>query len=191
MRVITGKARGMRLNTPSGLSVRPTTEKVKEAIFSALQFELEGKTVLDLFAGSGQMGIEAISRGAKRCIFVDSSAKSIEIIKENLAHTKLEEYSQVVIGDSFDFIRTTAKTFDIIILDPPYKQGNITKVLPFVCQKLNDGGVVVCEYESSEEKMLNLSEVSGLSLRKVYLHGSTNISILEKTSNREADDKNE
>ena len=89
MRVITGIARGRKLIAPEGLDVRPTADKVKEGIFSAVQFELEGAVVLDLFAGSGQMGIEALSRGAQRAVFVDSSSKSIKCVNENLRNTEL------------------------------------------------------------------------------------------------------
>ena len=89
MRVITGSARGRKLIAPEGLDVRPTTDKVKEGIFSAIQFQLEDAEILDLFAGSGQMGIEALSRGAKHAVFVDSSQKSLKCVKENLANTKL------------------------------------------------------------------------------------------------------
>ena len=100
MRVITGIARGHRLTAPEGMDVRPTSDKVKEGIFSAVQFELEGAYVLDLFAGSGQLGIEALSRGAKHAVFVDSSAKSIRCVNENLANTRLSKQAEVISRDS-------------------------------------------------------------------------------------------
>lgn len=123
MRVITGTARGHRLIAPEGMDVRPTTDKVKEAVFSAVQFELENASVLDLFAGSGQMGIEALSRGAAKAVFVDSSAKSIKCVNENLRATKLDKYSQVVSRDSYDYIKLTSSKFDLIILDPALQTG--------------------------------------------------------------------
>ena len=91
MRVITGSAKGRRLKTLPGLEVRPTIEGVKEAIFSIVQFEIEGAIVLDMFAGSGQLGIEALSRGAKKVYFVDNSAESVKVIRDNLKHTRLED----------------------------------------------------------------------------------------------------
>ena len=100
MRVITGSARGRRLNELKGYDTRPTTDKVKEGIFSAVQFEVEGARVLDLFAGTGQLGIEALSRGAQRAVFVDRRTDAVKLIRENLALTRLEEGAQVVCGDS-------------------------------------------------------------------------------------------
>ena len=95
MRVITGKARGTTLKTLEGVSVRPTTDRVKEAVFSIIQFEIEGRRVLDLFAGSGQLGIEALSRGAESAVFVDADKNSVRVVKENLAKTKLEQFASV------------------------------------------------------------------------------------------------
>lgn len=174
MRVITGSARGRRLTAPEGLDVRPTTDKVKEGIFSAIQFELEDAYVLDLFAGSGQLGIEALSRGAKRAIFVDSSVKSIKCINDNLRTTKLEKFAEVISRDSFDYIRMTARTFDIILLDPPYRFGHIDRVLPLAAAKLNKGGCIICEYESDAEEP---KAPEGLYLRKVYRYGRINAAI--------------
>lgn len=174
MRVITGLARGRRLAAPEGLDVRPTTDKVKEAVFSALQFQLEDAYVLDLFAGSGQMGIEALSRGAKRAIFVDSSPKAVRCINENLRVTKLGKFAEVVSRDSYDYIKLTARTFDIIILDPPYRHSHIDNILPFAALKLNSGGCIVCEYESDADEP---AAPAGLVLRKTYRYGKINITI--------------
>ncbi len=178
MRVITGSARGRRLIAPDGLDVRPTTDKVKEGIFSALQFELENTYVLDLFAGSGQMGIEALSRGASRCVFVDSSQRSIRAINENLRTTKLENYSEVINRDSYDYIKHTARSFDIIILDPPYRYNHIDNILPFAAAKLNDGGFIVCEYEKEADEP---AVPEGLVLRKTYKYGKISVTILCKS----------
>ena len=110
MRVITGIARGRKLVAPEGLDVRPTADKVKEGIFSAVQFELEGARVLDLFAGSGQMGIEALSRGAERAVFIDSSLRSIRCVNENLRNTGFERQSEIINGASSDYIQLTSLT---------------------------------------------------------------------------------
>lgn len=184
MRVITGIARGRRLAAPEGLDVRPTTDKVKEAVFSAVQFELEGAYVLDLFAGSGQMGIEALSRGAARAVFVDSSQKAVRCINENLRTTKLDRLAEVISRDSYDYIKLTAKTFDMIILDPPYRQNHIDNILPFAAEKLNAGGCIICEYESEAYEP---KAPEGLVLRKTYRYGKINVTIFCKPS--EEDDK--
>ncbi|MCD8187542.1 MAG: 16S rRNA (guanine(966)-N(2))-methyltransferase RsmD [Ruminococcus sp.] len=185
MRVITGTARGRRLVTPEGFDVRPTTDKVKEAIFSAVQFELENASVLDLFAGSGQMGIEALSRGAAKAVFVDSSSQSVRCVNNNLRATKLERYAQVVSRDSYDYIKLTSSTFDIIILDPPYRHGHIGNILPFAAKKLNDGGCIICEYGSDADEP---SAPDGMFLRKTYRYGKINVSIFCKEIG-EADEK--
>ena len=182
MRVITGIARGRRLSTPEGLDVRPTTDKVKEAVFSAVQFELEGAVVLDLFAGSGQMGIEALSRGASRAVFVDNSARSIECITDNLRETKLISQAEIISRDSFDYIRLTASSFDIIILDPPYNCGHIDRVLPLASQKLNAGGSIICEYESGAQAP---EAPDGLVVRKTYKYGKINVTIYRKPDDDE------
>lgn len=123
MRVITGFAKGRKLRTLSGEDVRPTTDRVKEALFSIIQFEIEGRRVLDLFAGSGQLGIEALSRGAASAVFVDSSRDSIEVVRENLNTTQLAQSAQVIQMDSLAFLAGQCGPFDIALLDPPYGAG--------------------------------------------------------------------
>lgn len=174
MRVITGIARGRRLTAPDGLDVRPTADKVKEGIFSAVQFDIEGAYVLDLFAGSGQMGIEALSRGAKRAVFVDNSLRSISCVNENLRNTGLALHAEVISRDSFDFIKMTGQKFDMIILDPPYRYGHIAVLLPLAAKKLKPGGCIICEYE--KEAILPETP-EGLVLRKTYRYGKINVSI--------------
>ncbi len=179
MRVITGIARGMRLIAPEGFDVRPTSDKVKEGIFSAIQFEVENSEVLDLFAGSGQMGIEALSRGAKHAVFVDSSSKSLKCINENLRTTKLKSFAEVVNRDSYDYIKLTRQSFDIIILDPPYRKGHIAKLLPLAAEKLSDNGCIICEYEAESEPPV---PPQGLALKKNYRYGKISVSIFYKPS---------
>ncbi|MBR4362601.1 MAG: 16S rRNA (guanine(966)-N(2))-methyltransferase RsmD [Ruminococcus sp.] len=182
MRVITGIARGHRLVAPEGLDTRPTSDKVKEGVFSSIQFELEGAYVLDLFAGSGQMGIEALSRGAERAVFVDSSAKAVKCVIENLKGTKLDKQAEVITRDSYDYIRLTSQTFDIIILDPPYRQGHIPKLLPLAAAKLRDGGFIICEYEKEAGEP---EAPEGMKLRKVYSYGKINVAVFTKPSEEE------
>lgn len=174
MRVITGTARGRKLIAPEGLDVRPTADKVKEGIFSAIQFEIEDAVVLDLFAGSGQMGIEALSRGAKRAVFVDSSARSVKCVNENLKNTGLMRQAEVIIRDSYDYIRLTSMKFDIIILDPPYRMGHIAKLLPLAAEKLSEGGTIICEYEKEAGEP---EAPEGTVLRKVYRYGKINAAL--------------
>ena len=177
MRVITGTARGCRLETPEGLDVRPTSDKVKEGIFSAIQFQLPGAVFLDLFAGSGQMGIEAISRGAKHAVFVDSSNRALRCVHENLRNTGFERYSEVISRDSYDYIKLTSQNFDIIILDPPYRHSHISNILPFAAKKIKDGGCIICEYEAEAGEP---NAPDGLELHKTYHYGKINVTIFVK-----------
>ena len=134
MRVITGSARGRRLNELKGYDTRPTTDKVKEGIFSAVQFEVEGARVLDLFAGTGQLGIEALSRGAQRAVFVDRRTDAVKLIRENLALTRLEEGAQVVCGDSMAYLNALREKFDLIFLDPPYADDLLERAVAHIAR---------------------------------------------------------
>ncbi|MDE6672397.1 MAG: 16S rRNA (guanine(966)-N(2))-methyltransferase RsmD [Ruminococcus sp.] len=178
MRVITGTARGRKLTAPEGLDVRPTTDKVKEAVFSAIQFEIAGTYVLDLFAGSGQMGIEAISRGASRAVFVDSSQRAIRCINNNIRAVGFERQSEVISRDSYDYIKLTGNIFDIVILDPPYRHNHVDNILPFVAEKVRDGGIIICEYEAEAGEPVMPENCT---LRKTYHYGKINISIICKS----------
>ena len=149
MRVISGLCGGRRLETPADDSVRPTTDKVKEALFSSIQFELEGAEVLDLFSGSGQLGIEALSRGAKAAVFVDKSNASVQLTKKNLACCSLE--AEVVKSDSPEFLSHCNRLFDIVFLDPPYSVGLLQQVLPMVSRVVRKTGVIVAECPYGEQ----------------------------------------
>lgn len=147
MRVITGKARGVALKTPDGLQTRPTTDRVKEALFSIIHFDIPGATVLDLFGGTGQLGIEALSRGAKRAVFVDKSEDACRLIRENLRRTKLEQEATVVRSDHMDYLRRCKEKFDIILLDPPYAEVFLENSLKLITEIdiLRYGGIIVAE----------------------------------------------
>jgi len=146
MRVITGIAGGRKLKELEGKAVRPTTDMVKEAIFNIIQFDIEGRKVLDLFAGTGQLGIEALSRGAKSAVFVDESAAAVKIIRENLENTGLSALAKLVQGDAGAFLSRCEK-FDIVFLDPPYNTGLLEKCLRKTEEFdiLSEGGIIVCE----------------------------------------------
>ena len=155
MRIITGKARGVRLETLEGLNTRPTAERAKEAVFSMLAFDIEGRRVLDLFAGSGQMGLEALSRGAVSAVMVDCARAAVEIIKKNTAKTRLEG-AEIVCADSMNWLEGAAKkglSFDIVFMDPPYAE----KLLPRCLEKLLRGNLlkstslIVCESGAQED----------------------------------------
>ena len=172
MRVITGTARGKRLSTLEGMDVRPTSDRVKESIFSIINFDIEGAVVLDLFSGSGQLGIEALSRGAKYAIFVDKSRDSAEMTKQNLMATKLMSNTRVTTMDAVDFLKGTKNNFDIALLDPPYNKGILMEVLPLLEKKMTENGIVICEHEST----LELPEQIGkLKQKKRYKYGKISL----------------
>ena len=149
MRIITGKARGVKLRTLEGEITRPTAERTKEAVFSMLQFEIEGKRVLDGFAGSGQLGLEALSRGASFAMFVDKNKASVDVIKKNVELTRMVENSTVICSELEPQLEKMAggKGFDIVFLDPPYKSDLIDKSLKCLvrCRLLSRNAIVVCE----------------------------------------------
>lgn len=184
MRVITGSARGRRLSAPAGMDVRPTSDKVKEAVFSVVQFDLPGSAVLDLFAGSGQLGIEALSRGADSCVFVDSSRVSAETARENIAAAGFKNEATVMNSDSEQYLRMCRQTFDITFVDPPYKKGLIERVMPLLCGHMSDRGAVLCEHE----KGLILPEnFGGLVKRKTYRYGKTEVTLYRNGKEEEAE----
>lgn len=177
MRVITGTARGRVLKTLEGEDVRPTTDRVKEAIFSIIQFEIEGRQVLDLFAGSGQLGIEALSRGAEFAVFTDISEDAVKVIKQNLLHTGLDKKASVLRTDAEFFLRSSKKRFDIIFMDPPYSTGQLQSALPLAANAVSDGGVIICEHPFKEELPEN---ADGFSVYRKYRYGKTGVTVYRK-----------
>ena len=148
MRVITGKARGVQLKTPEGMLTRPTADRVKEALFSIINFDLPGAAVLDLFGGTGQLGIEALSRGANSAVFVDQREDACKIIRENLRRTKLETQGRVVRSDYLDYLRRSREKFDIIFADPPYAIDGLDTIPDKVFAKdiLHPGAYLILEH---------------------------------------------
>ena len=180
MQIITGVARGSKIRTLEGSDTRPTSSKAKAGIFSSIQFDIEGKRVLDLFAGCGQMGIEALSRGAKSCVFVDKNKKATRIIEENLQNTlkytaEFVKISKVLCQDAAMFIDMTPDVFDIVFLDPPYAAGLIEQLMPKVSEKLCTGGLLICESEHD----LCLDGF-GLELKKKYKYSRATVAIYYK-----------
>ena len=144
MRVVAGSARGTVLKTPEGMLTRPTADRVKEAVFSILHFDVQEALVLDLFGGTGQLGIEALSRGAKRAVFVDHQQKACELIRENLRRTRFSERASVVRGDYLEYLKRTREQFDIILLDPPYAENFLENALNCIAEIdiLRDNGII-------------------------------------------------
>lgn len=177
MRVITGSARGRRLETLPGDDItRPTAESVKEALFSMIQFDIEDKKVLDLFAGSGQLGIEALSRGARFCTFVENNRSAKSIVEKNISHCGFGDISQVVMCDSVVF-SSRKGSFDIVFLDPPYHKGLIEKCMPNIINSVSDVGVIICETARDE----NLPEAfGGFKVCRERNYGKTKITLYRK-----------
>lgn len=176
MRVITGSARGRKLKTPENYDIRPTTDNVKESVFNIIQFDIEGRRVLDLFAGTGQLGIECLSRGALSAVFVDQSREAVKIVKDNLKTCGLS--GTVVQADALSFLRTCGK-FDIIFVDPPYDSDLYESVLNTVnsIDILSDGGIIICE--SRRERAL--PEMSApYKKRREYTYGKVKLCIYTK-----------
>ena len=153
MRVITGTARGRRLGELKGPETRPTTGKVKEGVFSALQFDLEGRRVLDLFAGTGQMGIEALSRGAQSCTFVDCRKDAAQLVRDNLAVCALADRAQVVCGDAMGYLSSLRTQYDLIFLDPPYADDTLERAIAHIARFdiLAPGGIIVAECPADKQ----------------------------------------
>jgi 16S rRNA (guanine(966)-N(2))-methyltransferase RsmD len=149
MRIVTGSARGITLQTLEGEATRPTPSAVKEAIFSSIQFDLEGRTMLDLFAGSGQMGLEALSRGAEKATLVDGSKDAYAIVMANAKKTKLYPKTNVLCMDWEQYIKSAGgrSSFDIVFLDPPYDSGLLPKVLCalFDANMVKETSIIICE----------------------------------------------
>ncbi len=170
MRVIAGESRGKRLETLAGEEItRPTIERVKEGMFSSIQFDLPGARVLDLYAGSGQLGIEALSRGAARCVFLDQNRDAVNVIMANCKHCNVFDRSRVSLGEATLFLNACKEQFDIVLLDPPYGYDTLAQILPLVDKCLAPGGIVLCE---SERKAVLPEQVGGLTLKKQYKYGT-------------------
>ena len=180
MKIITGKYRGRVLETPTGLNTRPTTGKIKESVFNIIQFDIEGRRVLDLFAGSGQMGLEALSRGAESCVFCDTDKKALAAISKNIEKCKAQNEAKVYNRDGLSFLKTAGKnSFGLIFLDPPYAAGLMDEAINIITNVdiLQDGGIILCE----SGKDWSISEVPApYRVVKSYDYGSTRITTITK-----------
>ena len=179
MRVITGKARGVVLKTPDGMVTRPTADRVKEAMFNIIQFEIPAARVLDLFGGTGQLGIEALSREAKSAVFVDEREEACKLIRENLKRTKLEQQGKVVRSDYMAYLKSCREKFDIILLDPPYAEVFLENSLKMITEIdiLQSGGIIVTERPLGKELPWDFP---GYDRSRDYKYGKTLITIYKK-----------
>ena len=179
MRVVSGSARNKPLLAVEGMKTRPTIDRVKEGIFSSIQFMVPGAKVLDLFSGTGQMGIEALSRGASFGVFVDIAPDAIEVTTKNLKNCGLFGKSRVVKMDSADFLRTTKEKFDIVFLDPPYNKNILQEILPNVCEILSDNGIIIAESETTFKPD---GSIPSLTVKKQYKYGKVLVTKFQKES---------
>ena len=180
MRVISGSARGRRLKEPQGSDIRPTTDRVKEAVFNICQFDIEGRRVLDLFGGTGQLGIEAKSRGASEVDIVDDARDSIRLIRENVRAAGLE--LRVVQADALAFLRSCG-SYDLIFIDPPYGSGLAEKALAQIkaFDILSNGGIIICE--TGAETSLPIPQPPYY-LKKEYRYGKVKLTTFTKDVQR-------
>lgn len=174
MRIVSGSARGLKLLSLEGDNTRPTTDRVKEALFSIIQFNIYDSVVLDLFSGSGAIGIEALSRGAKHCDFVDDHKPACDIILENLVRAKLNDKASVFNCDAQNFLSGCKQKYDIVFLDPPYNKGLCELAVNKICDLslINDNGIFVCETSADEPPIVEKAK------RKVY--GKIAITVIKK-----------
>lgn len=179
MRVVSGKARGTILKTPDGQQTRPTADRVKEALFSVIQFDVPCTKVLDLFGGTGQLGIEALSRGASEAVFVDASDKACSVIRENLRRTNFLAQAKIVRMDYLQYLKTCRETFDIILLDPPYAEVFLENALKIITEIdiLQSGGIIIAERPLGKDLPWNFD---GFTRSKDYKYGQILLTLYRK-----------
>ncbi len=176
MRIISGIAKGRRINAPKGVKIRPTSDRVKEAIFNTITPLINNSEFLDLFAGTGNIGIEALSRGATRCTFVDQSPQAIKFIKANIANLAFEDRSRIIKGDVRKITDRLEGNYDIIFMDPPYGCDLVLPVLKKLNLLLKEAGIVVVE---TEHKIELPSHCDMFRLIKVSRYGDTQVAYYE------------
>ena len=184
MRVITGSARGRRLKELEGMETRPTTDRVKEGLFNILQFDIEGRRVLDLFAGTGQLGIECLSRGAASAVFVDRRPDAAAWTRENLKLCGLTDRSRVVAGDSMEFLKAAREKYDLIFLDPPYAADLLEQALTAIASFdiCREHGIIVAE--SAADKVLP-ELPAPYRLYREYRYGKIRLSVYHRSGNED------
>ena len=185
MRVIAGKAKGTRLLTPDGMLTRPTTDRVKEALFSVLQFDLPGAKVLDLFGGTGQLGIEAMSRGAEYAVFVDCRREACELIHMNLKKTNFSGNATVVCTDYLTYLSRCREKFDLILLDPPYAEEYLENAIKKITEIdiLQSNGIIAAERPVQKELPAGYP---GFTRSRDYKYGKISLTFYRKDRNEQS-----
>ena len=184
MRVITGTARGRRLKELEGMETRPTTDRVKEAVFNIIQFDTEGRRILDLFAGTGQLGIEALSRGAASAVFVEQRKDAAALIRDNLKLTDFTDRGRIVNGDAMSFLASSREKFDVILIDPPYAANLWETALESIYKFdiLSNHGIIVCE-SPLEKEMPEMAPP--YFLHRTYRYGKIKVTTYHREEGRE------
>ncbi len=183
MRVITGLAKGRHLEELPGLDTRPTTSRVKEGLFSAIQFDIEGRRALDLFAGTGQLGIEALSRGASFCDFVDSAPAALKVVRKNIKTCGFEDCSACHEKDFVAFLGQVGGKYGLIFLDPPYASGNLERALELITtiDIVVENGIMVCE-SPADHVLPELPEP--YEKRREYRYGKIKFTLYRRRANQ-------
>ena len=173
MRIISGTARGRKLKEPQGFDIRPTSDMVKESVFNIIQFDIEGRRILDLFAGTGQLGIEALSRGAKSAVFVEQNTEAAKLIRQNLQICGFADSAEIRIDDALAYLNS-GESFDLIFIDPPYDTKLLDKTLAKIIEfdKLNKNGIIICE---TRVDRVMPDVPTPYSLQKEYRYGGVKI----------------
>ena len=186
MRIITGTARGTKLLSPEGTTTRPTSERAKEAVFSVLAFDVPGRRVLDLFAGSGQLALEALSRGAQSAVLVDSGANAIDVIRKNVVKTHMEQKASVVRMDCLSYLKSARpdQTFDLIFIDPPYIKRLVPDMLTVITERglASPHAIFVCESEEADVFEGNEALRAQFTVRRTARYAKAVVTILERKS---------
>lgn len=179
MRIISGSRRGHKLHEFEGYDVRPTTDRVKESIFNLIQNYVAQARVLDMFAGSGALSFEALSRGAEYAVLLDSDKRSVELIKKNMRELKFENLCEVRTASCFDYVKDCQEKFDIIFLDPPYNKGFIEPALTAISEYelLNESGIILLESDNTDFK----NDFPGLTMEKQRRYGRTFVTVYKRT----------
>lgn len=178
MKIITGFLKGKQIKDYNIDGTRPTMDRVKESIFSSIQNHIKDSVVLDLFAGTGNLGIEAISEGAKECYFIDNNISAINVIKKNINNFNISDKSYIYLIDYKKYLKTTDKKYDVIFLDPPYKMKVIDKILEIINERdlLNKNGIIIYEYEGDFIKVDNFNVI------KEKKYGKKKVTVLKKVN---------
>lgn len=184
MRVISGKARGTKLSSIESLSTRPTLDRVKESLFNIIQNNLKGAVVLDLFAGSGQLGIEALSRGADKAYLCDINRDAVKMIKQNLEKTKLKDKAVVINEDYKKALRilNTNEKFDIIFIDPPYKEDiAVDSIIDIIHEsKLKENGIMIIETDEIERDLREINEIENIKIIDQRKYGRASLIFIKE-----------